>query len=170
MKILLAYSSTTGNTERIAKYIAGLDAAIDLVKIEETLGVSEDYDLIILGGWIDKGTFDKKTLKYMEGIKQKKVAFFYTLSAYANSKHAYDCTHTIKALLEKNENEVLNFFHCQGPVSEGLKKMMYGFDKDHPHYPDPARIRKWALAENHPNEEDFEVAKSFLNYTLRMVK
>lgn len=166
MKITLAYSSKTGNTEKVAKYIANLDSNINIEKMEKDYKFNDDSDLYIIGGWIDKGTFDPFTLEAIKSLKGKKVAFFYTLGAYPTSKHAFDCTLNIKTLLEK-ENEVINFFHCQGPVSKKLMDWMLTLPEDHGHYPDEARLKRWEIAALHPNEEDFEAAKNFYVGTMR---
>lgn len=167
MKILIAYSSKTGNTKKLADYVSGLNSSCTLRPIDGAHYDLDIYDLIIVGGWIDQGSFDKNALAFSQNLKHKKVAFFFTLSAYATSKHAYDCAHNINQVLLKNNNEVLDFFWTQAPLDPALKKRMYQFDESHPHYPDANRIKKWEIAENHPNDEDYEVAKNFMSQCLR---
>ncbi len=167
MKILLTYSTITGNTEKVAKHIETLSKDIDVLKLENDTVVDENYDLYIVGGWIDKGTFDKKALEYAKQLKNKNVAFFFTLGAFPTSKHAVDCANNIKQVFEENGNDVLNYSFCQGPISDKLKKMMTSFPKDDPHYPNETTLRRWEIASQHPNEDDFVM---FTNFYERLVK
>ena len=54
MKTLVTYSTKTGNTKKVAESIA---KAIENSEIKDIAEVNNlDYDLIIVGTWIDKGT------------------------------------------------------------------------------------------------------------------
>ncbi len=167
MKILLSYSSLTGNTEKVANHIKSLNDDIELVKLESDTPVENDYDIYIVGGWIDKGTFDKKALEYAKKLKNKNIAFFFTLGAFPTSKHAVDCANNIRTVFEENDNEVLNYSFCQGPVSEKLRKMMTSFPKDDVHYPNETTLKRWAISDQHPNEDDFVM---FTNFYERLTK
>ncbi|WP_192930253.1 flavodoxin family protein [Alkaliphilus pronyensis] len=169
MKVLITYSSKTGNTKKIAnevaKEVTKLYPQADFKNIDEV--VEFDYDIIFLGGWIDRGNFNKEVECRLDSIKNKNVAFFFTLGAYSTSMHAYDCITNIRTALDKSNNRVINHFHCMGPVSKDLKERMAKLPKDHPHYPDEARLKRWACSESHPNEEDFEAARSFVSGTFK---
>lgn len=158
MKTLVTYSSKTGNTKKIASVISEtIDNSI-LKEIDEVENL--DYDLIIVGTWIDKGTADNKALKFIETIKNKKVAFFFTLGAYPHSQHAIDCEKNITELFTKNNNEVIKTFFCQGAIDPQLIEFMKkSFGPDHPHGPNPERIQRWKDASTHPDNQDLENAK-----------
>ena len=64
MKILLAYSSRTKNTKKVAEAIYNeiknlADVTLLDIKRQKTK-LQEQYDLYILGAWTDKTTANKK--------------------------------------------------------------------------------------------------------------
>ena len=98
MKSIVVVSSLTGNTLKVASAVAyGLDDNLEAVKVEENPDVS-DYDLVVIGTWIDRGTADAKAQEFIKTIKNKKVAVFTTLGAYPDSDHAKKCLDNISKL------------------------------------------------------------------------
>ena len=75
MKGLIIYSSKTGNTKRMAEKI------YEVLKDEHQMTIKdirdapevEAFDFILLGAWIDRGTLETKTLKFLKTIKNKKL-------------------------------------------------------------------------------------------------
>lgn len=62
MKFLVVYSSLTGNTKMVGEAIAEVLAPeCDIFPVEDNPDYS-DYDLVVVGYWVDKGTADKKPL------------------------------------------------------------------------------------------------------------
>lgn len=160
MKTLVTYSTKTGNTKKVAESIA---KAIENAEIKDIAEVSNlDYDLIIVGTWIDKGTADAKALNFIKTIKNKNTAFFFTLGAYPDSQHALDCVENITKLFTENDNKVLGHFLCQGAIDPKLIEMMQTkFGPEHPHGPNPERIKRWADASLHPDETDLSNAYTY---------
>ncbi|MBN1969095.1 MAG: flavodoxin [Candidatus Delongbacteria bacterium] len=164
MKIALIYSSLTGNTEKIAKAILSvLPANTDCIKL---CGIKKpdlkNYDLLILGTWIDKGTADPFILELAKDIKDKKIVFFFTLGAYPDSKHADDCTMNLTELFTKNGNLVLGNYHCQGAVDPKLIEKFKRLPADHPHALTDERLKRYEEAAKHPDEKDMNKAKQFI--------
>ncbi|QIB27830.1 flavodoxin family protein [Caloranaerobacter azorensis] len=158
MKTLVAYSSRTGNTKKVAEAIYEVmpeDAEIASVEDVKCL---DKYDFIAIGCWIDKGTADKKALEFIEKVKNKNVAIFITLGAYPDSQHARESMDRIKKLLEK-ENNIVGEFICQGKIDPKLIEKFKSLPPDHPHALNPERIKRHKEAAKHPNEEDFKKAK-----------
>lgn len=167
MKTLIAYSTLTGNTKKVCEAASKAFNNVELLNISEVKNL--DYDLIVVGTWIDKGTADTKAKNFIESLSNKKTAFIFTLGAYPDSKHANDCIENITNLFTKNNNEVVGHFHCQGAIDPRLIEMMKTkFSPDHPHGPNPERIKRWEDASKHPNQEDFDNAynyfKNLLNF------
>ena len=54
MKLLVVYSSKTGNTKKVAMAI-GETLGVEPVAVTENPS-PEDYDAIVAGFWVDKGT------------------------------------------------------------------------------------------------------------------
>lgn len=165
MKVLIAYSSKTGNTRKIAESIHAYQPEWTLQPLAEA--DSQGFDLIFLGGWIDKGTYNAETVAFAKQIKNKDVAFFFTIGAYPTSKYAFECVHNIISLLEENGNRIINHFHAQGAIAPEMKKWMQGLAAGNPHGVDRYREIRWAHAENHPNREDLDAAQNFADQTIK---
>ena len=72
MKSLLLYSTLTGNTEKVAKAIyEAMPQGTDFKKASNAEDPS-DYDVIVIGFWVDRGTADEKILKFVEKTRGKK--------------------------------------------------------------------------------------------------
>lgn len=169
MNSLVVFSSKTGNTKTVAKAIfEALPDPKNIFKVEENPSI-EPYDLIVLGYWVDKGTADTKARRFFEKIKDKKIAIFGTLGAYPDSEHADNCRANVRELLK--ENTILGDFICQGKVDPKLIEMMATMMKDDPHHSmTPERQARLKEAEKHPNEQDFNEAKIFIEQMVKNCK
>ena len=70
MKVLLAYSSKTKNTKKVAEAIYNeikslADVTLLDIKKQKTK-LQEQYDLYILGAWTDKTTANKKMQNFVD--------------------------------------------------------------------------------------------------------
>ncbi|UYO98955.1 flavodoxin family protein [Oceanotoga sp. DSM 15011] len=136
MKSILIYSTLTGNTKKVAESIKEvMPENTDFISIDEAKNIEnfDDYDFITIGYWVDRGTADKKTLEVLKNIKNKKIAFFFTLGAYPDSEHAQKCVDRFEELMKNNNNEVLGHFHCQGKIDPRLAEKFKNLPPDHPH-------------------------------------
>ncbi len=159
MKKLIVYSSITGNTKKVAEVCKSItDENWDIQAIDNKINL-DDYNLIVLGFWVDKGTADSKSLKLIKKIKNKRVAFFATLGAYPDSNHARKTLEKVKKIFTENNNEVHSTFICQGAIDTKLIDWMKKLPKEHSHSPNEERVKRWSEAAKHPNEKDFEGAK-----------
>ena len=89
MKFLIVYSSRTGNTRQVAEalYAAAPDGST--ISNVETAPAADDYDVIFVGYWMDRGTADEKSKAYLRTLTKKKVVLFETMGASPASEHAY---------------------------------------------------------------------------------
>lgn len=160
MKSLVVYSSLTGNTKMVAEAVAeALGADTVLVSVDECPSADE-YDLVAVGYWVDKGTADKKSADYLKSLRNKKVALFATLGAYPDSEHAAQSLANGAALLDTS-NTVVGTFICQGKVDAKLvEQMAKMFPAEHPHGLNEARKKRLADAAKHPDENDLKNAKA----------
>ncbi len=159
MKTLIAYSSKTGNTKKIGESILKAFPNGEFKDIDDIDNF--DYDLIVVGGWIDKGTLDKKSFNFVKGINEKRVAYFFTLGAFPDSEHANNCIENINKLFLDNKNIILGNFHCQGAIDPKLISWMAKLPSEHPHSPNKERIKRWREASKHPNEKDLKEAYNY---------
>ncbi|HOG33517.1 MAG TPA: flavodoxin family protein [Petrotogaceae bacterium] len=159
MRSLLLYSTLTGNTEKVAKAVyETMPQGTELKKASNSEEPS-DYDVIVIGFWVDRGTADEKILKFVEKTRGKKVAFFFTLGAYPDSPHAVKTAKDFEELLKKNDNEVLGYFMCQGRIDPKLTEKFKDLPKDHPHAMTEERRKRHEEASKHPDENDLTAAK-----------
>ncbi|MEG0388858.1 MAG: flavodoxin family protein [Niameybacter sp.] len=156
MKILITYSSKTGNTKRLAEGIYNNIQLSDvtLLPIHEVEEV-ESYESILVGYWVDKGGPNEEAAKFMEGIKGKKVGLFATLGAYPDSQHGWDSLLKGEALV-KEENEVVGKYICQGAVDEKLIEVFRKFAPGNPHAITEAKLKRYGIAKQHPNKVEME--------------
>ena len=121
MKGIVIYSSLTGNTKTLAEKLAeGLSAVgqFDVFDVKKAPSY-EGYDVVLLGGWIDQGTFDKLTHKYFETLDDKvRVGLFATLGAMPDSFHGKKCQETLEGLLKGHNS--LGVCLCPGVVAEAV--------------------------------------------------
>jgi flavodoxin len=157
VKALTAYSSKTGNTQKVAEAIHRVMPEGSVLADLPSAPSPENFDFIALGFWVDKGTADARTLDYIKKISGKKIGLFMTLGAYPDSEHAKKCMAAVKALLEPR-NTVIREFICQGKIDPALAKMFEKFPAGHPHAMTPERRERHAEAAKHPDQDDLERA------------
>lgn len=168
MKILITYSSKTGNTEKVAKAIHENIPQASLLPISEIVNL--DYDLIFIGGWIDRATFDQTALTLAKQIFDKNVAYFFTLGAYPDSDHAKDCITNIETLLKDNNNNIHGGYFCQGAIDPKLIAWFSTLPSDHKMAPSEERTKRWDAAKSHPDESDLNKAKEFALSIMNSIK
>ncbi len=156
MKKAIIYSSLTGNTKMIAQAIhAALPPDTEIYALENAPDPAA-YDFLALGYWVEKGMANQKMLKYIEGVKGKKIALFATLAAWPDSDHAKNAISRTASLMP--DCELVGHFVCQGKLNPALRSAMSKHpDKHHPMTPE--RQKRLAEAEKHPNEQDCATAR-----------
>jgi flavodoxin len=159
MEVLVVYSSKTGSTKKVA------EAIYESLPYKKTLSKVEDqpdfknFDVILIGGWADRGTIDKKAMDYIGTIKNKKVAYFITLGAYPDSEHANSILEKTSKSIEEH-NELMGHFICQGKIDSKITEMFEKFPVDHPLAMNDERRKMHQIASKHPDENDLSNAKN----------
>lgn len=157
MKKLLVYSSRTGNTRKVGEAIAQVFADADVFPVEQA-PEPDDYDFVMVGFWVDRGTADAAAQAYMAKLKDKKVALFATLGAYPDSAHALESVKNAIALLDAS-NQLQGTFICQGKVDSKMIEKFRNLPKGHSHAITPEREARYRVAANHPDAADIEKAQ-----------
>ena len=157
MKLLITYSSKTGNTKKLAEGIwEGFKEEATICPISEVESI-EAYDAILVGYWVDKGGPNEEAANFLKTIKGKKVGIFATLGAYPDSEHAWKSLVNGENLVKEN-NEVVGKYICQGPVDPRLLERFKALPAGNPHAITKASKRRHAIAAMHPNETDLKAA------------
>ena len=126
MKGLIIYSSKTGNTKRMAEkiYEALKDKQQMTIKDLREAPEVEQFDFILLGAWIDRGTLETKTLKFLKTIKNKKLGLFATLGAMPDSEHGRKVIKNLQDLLKDRDS--LGQYICPGLVDPKMIEKLKG--------------------------------------------
>jgi len=159
MKSLVVYSSRTGNTQQVARAIyEALPEPKEIFSAKEAPDPSA-YDFLALGFWVDKGTVNAGSARYMKSVTGKKIGLFGTLGAYPDSDHARQCMEKARQMVQGND--ILGEFLCQGKVDPDLIKMMEIKMKDDPHHSmTPERRARLEEAAKHPDKKDLADARA----------
>lgn len=172
MKIIVLYSSRTGNTRKVAEAIASaLPAGTPCLDLTQPL--PEDlnaYDCVFLGYWVDKGTADAAAQKVLSRLHNPHVALFATLGADPHSDHARGSLEKGAALLPEGVEPVDSFI-CQGKVEPKLIEAMYKrFPPESLHGRNPQSEARHKAASTHPDVQDLEAAAAFARAVLRQLE
>ena len=167
MKMSIVFSSLTGNTKKVANEIFKIMPKDTEIYDLDELNHELDDELLILGYWVDRAKPNKEMVKFMENLKDKKVITFGTLGAYPDSAHAEETKENTTKILAEN-NEVLGNFLCQGKINPKITEMfMKNSGGDHVHKMTLERLKRHQDAANHPNEDDFNNARNFIQSKLK---
>ena len=121
MKVLVAYSSITGNTEKIGKSIAEALPNSECVKLP-TEKKAEDYDLVFCGFWCDKGVPDNDWKQFYESTGTVPVAVFGTLGGDPHNEGGMRFLQKVKNEIHKPS--LLDLRLWQGKVDPKIIEIM----------------------------------------------
>ena len=169
MNIAIVYKSITGNTKTIAEAIKESIYDNNIVYFGEPKKDIE-ADLYIVGSWTDKGNFTKEISEFLSQLNNKKIAYFGT-AGFGGTTEYYD---TIYNRVKKNINEsnmLLGYFYCQGKMPLRIKNKYEQLIKANPEDKNlQVSIKNFEQALNHPDNEDTENAKIWINTILNDYK
>lgn len=170
MKGIIIYSSKTDNTKRMAEkiYEALKDEYEMTIKDIRDSPEIENYDFILLGGWVDRGTLEPQARKYLDKIKNKKLGLFATLGAMPDSDHGRKVIKNLEELLRGKES--LGQYICPGLVDpkmieklKGIKGMVV-----------PNKIKEkmidTSLKSRKATEEELEKASNYFKQNIKCLK
>ena len=170
MKVLVAYFSQTGNTEKIAMAIceeASLANDAQLKKLDE---VSPDdlaeYNFIFIGSPLHAGNIAEPVKGFLSSIKagaRQKIAGFITHAAPAYPDQDMDrFSEPIKSACKEKNIEYKGCFDCQGFLTQVLHEMI----KKSQNLTDDQWTERVEQMTGHPDMEDIVKAKAFAKRVL----
>ena len=171
MKALIIYSSKTGNTKKVAYGIYdnlkdNYDLHIKDMEEIKDMSMLDEYDTLVVGFWVDRGTAHPKAKKFVKAIKNKKIALFATLGADPSSKHGQDVIKNMNNLPDKS-NKLLAVEIYNGLVDPALLEKL----KTKPPLLLPKPILKKMIESGEksrePNEQDIQKAVATCNTALQ---
>jgi flavodoxin len=170
LKVLVAYYSDTGNTEKIAKAVydeASKKHKTDLKRIKDvTIESLNSYDLVFLGApchAADLATPVKRILTALPTEPKYKLAGFFT---HMSQKGGYEkCVASFERAAKEKHVDFRGYYDCQGvptsKVQELVKTGMKISDDDFRKYMEETR--------KHPSIEDIQKAKAFAQEVLSRI-
>lgn len=175
MKTIIAYSSITGNTKKVAEAIASAIPNATLLSITDKnlykIISQKDYSLFFIGFYVDKGMPDPKVIsllkkqneilkldnenKAMNVITEKRIALFSTLGGDPQSDSAKKCMDYAKQLI--GESYVIDpYLIIRGKISSALLQLMHENNPALLH--NQKHIENIEKAKTHPDEKDLKDA------------
>jgi flavodoxin len=166
MKVLVTYKSLTGNTKKIAEAIYSEIKDESEIKLFQEVDSLDGYDLIFVGCPIEFFGAGKATKRWFnKNLNGKRIALFCTHGAPEFAPGVPMWTDALKAAASDAGAEIVNFFNCQGELSQEVLDMMSA-DED-------SYVRKLASfgrdgTIGQPDETRVEKAQKFARETMKM--
>jgi flavodoxin I len=155
MKVLVAYYSETGNTEKVAKSIYDALGFVDkkLASIKDVPRAAQ-YDMIFVGFPVQNHSVPAMVEKFLKKIPEgKNVAFFATHGSLRGGELAVTAFYSAVSMTAKRK--VLGTFGCRGKVKPEMLDALMKRPQD----------KFWALeaqsASGNPDDADLEDAKKW---------
>ncbi|MFW9899068.1 MAG: flavodoxin family protein [Candidatus Thorarchaeota archaeon] len=167
MKILVAYFSTTGNTEKVAKAIKeGItEHEVDLLDIKGADPSSlSSYDVAFIGSGLFGFNVSRKLTAFVKKAADLPPKFVYFYTHEAPQKGAYpDCFKSVNTIIEKSNCEVLGMFDCCGEnlVEKAEEQRQAMRSRLSPEERKKSEEDWLNLVKGHPDAQDLENAKIF---------
>lgn len=170
MKILIAYFSQTGNTEKIAKVLfeeASQENDVEMKKIEEVdPAMLNGYDFIFVGSPIHAANIAsdvKEFLGKLPASSGTNLAGFITHAGPAYPKQQLDTmSQPFRDTCQEKEMEYKGCFNCQGYLADFMHEAVQKMQK----VDDETWAENVKQMTGHPNAEDEFKAKFFVKSLL----
>mgnify|MGYP000972962789 len=168
MKILLAYSSKTKNTKKVAEAIYEQikdQGEVDLLDIKkQRKKLEKEYDFYILGAWTDKTNANKNMQRFVDQqeIHGKDVALFLTCGVPREHYHADDSINNYITFMKERNNRIYETFVCQGKVDPKVMivfKILTWHDPNFIHKVTPNLVDMVKESKKHPDPKDLKDAQ-----------
>lgn len=124
-KVLMAYSSNTGNTKDLSQYIyEKIKQDCDVTLLNQKDVKDFDYDVIFVGMWVSKFDVDKQTKKFIKNIPSNVPVVVYGTSggSHVHQKHHILDNKIADAFKNVNFQESKLTF---GKIDESLTKKVH---------------------------------------------
>jgi flavodoxin len=164
VKILIAYSSKTGNTRKLAEAIHLALPGADLCRVDNAPNPAA-YDLVFAGFWVEAENANHDMVGFMKKLGGIKTALFATLGAYPDTQHA---AASLKAAAKEIPNAVIvDRFICQGAIDPAMIEWMEMLPENDKNAPTEARRTLWKDASSHPDDDDLNAVTQWAEQVLK---
>ena len=166
MRVLIVYSSRTGNTRKIAEAVRAVCPAGTEVFPPAAAPDPASYDVVFAGFWAKRGAPNPAMKAFLERLSGAKLGLFGTMGARVGSPHAEMIESNARAAAAKAA--LLGVFLCPGKVDPAWlhrRASDPSLGKAHPMTEE--RAARLAEAALHPDEEACRAAGLFAEEVLR---
>lgn len=161
MKILVAYSSLTGNTKAVAEVITSSLGTVAELRDVNAVNDIDSFSCVIAGFWVDKGNAGDAMRNFLSRLHGKKVALFATMGANPLPSYGEKCIAAAAQYLPKDAVLLKVSFACLGKISPALIEHFKQLTKEHPHAMTPQKEAYYKEISNHPDKADLMAAADF---------
>jgi flavodoxin len=160
-KTLVAYTTWTGNTEKVAQAIfEALEGDKTIKKLNEVQSL-DDYDLIFIGFPVHSHSVPFRIEEFMKKMPAgKKIALFSTHGSLTGSRLSREALEHASILAANAK--VMGTFSCRGKVSLQAMEVL-GKSPEH-----RAWVEMAASAQTHPDDSDLEEARAFAKWIVTL--
>ncbi|MFZ0243264.1 MAG: flavodoxin family protein [Desulfobacterales bacterium] len=151
MKILVVYSSQSGNTRKLANAVFDAISGEKEIYSMEKAPDPSGFNPVAVGFWLKAGKPDPQTLEFLSKIKGQQLFLFATHGAAAGSAHAASAMDHARSLVPNAT--VLGTFSCQGEVDPSVLERVS--QKPEP----PVWLKDAPQAAGHPDQGDIQALK-----------
>lgn len=169
MKGIIIYSSKTGNTKHMAEVIyeeIRKVSEVDIKSINESYSL-KDYDYILLGAWIDRGTIENKAMKLFKTLENQKIGLFATLGAMPESEHGRKVIKNLEDLLKDKDS--LGAYICPGLVDPKMIEKLKGITGMVVPKHVKEKMIETSIASRYATEEELEEAGKYFRNKIEEV-
>ena len=155
MKKAIVFSSTSGNTQKLAKAI--YTTIGEEIYCGEPNESALDADMIFVGSWTIGATCTKEIKEFIEKLENKKVFIFMNAGYGSTEEFFAPIINSVKALV-KPSNEIIGEFICQAKVSEAKMDAIKNADSE--------KFEKMKAellnSQSHPDDADISKLKEMI--------
>jgi flavodoxin len=160
-KILVAYYSLTGNTQKVAEAIYESLPELKVLRPIDEAADLDKFDLIFVGFPVHAHSVPMKVEKFLRAVPHgKKVALFSTHASLAGSRLSREAIE--HAVVTASQARIISTFSCRGKASSQALEML-SRSPEHEAWVDMA-----ASAGTHPNKHDLEEARTFARWVVTL--
>ena len=158
----IVFSSSTGNTKKLADVIYEILPKDKCDYFGENDSKIPPSDLLYIGFWTDKGSADTKTLELLAKLKNKKIFLFGTAGFGGSDVYFEKILGQVKQSIDSS-NAVIGEYMCQGKMPESVKNRYLKMKEqtEHPANID-ALIENFDRALSHPDADDLDRLRNLL--------
>ncbi len=163
----VAYSSKTGNTEKLAIqiYDAIPNSKKDIQKISDITKEDDSVETYFIGFWTDRGSCSLEVIDYLASLHGKNIVLFGTCGMGKNCEYYKKIERKVRAFIP-DDNQYLGIFICQGKMAMQVRQKYVQLLDEIQEQENMVRLKK--MIKNfdegllHPNQEDFENLNKFV--------